>query len=424
LENRLRLILGLGILIVTGVWFFREPLRGRIRERATLANEAPASELVDEMIEQADEPRADLLAAWNSGRIVHRERAVRSFPNVVRSNQPLPLDLENLLLSAALDPDLSVREAALGILQARRHPALAAVAAEQLRDVDPQVRWLGLRQLKSVDAATGVPMVIPLLNDPDPTTIALSLRLLESWSGRSFGVTLGETAAIENEQTGLWEYRPGSLERAGAGAAQAREWWLEHHGSFPPAPLPLPAAAGAARSTVPAGDFQLRTLAGRSLRLSDFRGKVVLINFWTTWCTACVGEMPGLIALQKKHGDSLAILGVSLDFVPDSHGHTGGHSAAEEPAPDAGDHEDHEAPAVALKRIREKVARTIEARGINYPILLDERNEVGGRFNGGELPTTVIIDGEGKVRRRFVGARSLPVLEAMIAQAGRKPGLP
>ena len=59
----------------------------------------------------------------------------------------------------------------------------------------------------------------------------------------------------------------------------------------------------------------------------------------------------------------------------------------------------------------------MKARGINYPILLDERNEVGGRYNGGELPTTVIVDTQGNVRRRFIGARSLPVFEAMITEA-------
>jgi hypothetical protein len=68
--------------------------------------------------------------------------------------------------------------------------------------------------------------------------------------------------------------------------------------------------------------------------------------------------------------------------------------------------------------VREKVARTVKVRGINYPILLDEKNEIGGRFNGGELPTTVIVDANGNVRRRFVGARSLPVFEAMILEAG------
>ena len=83
------------------------------------------------------------------------------------------------------------------------------------------------------------------------------------------------------------------------------------------------------------------------------------------------------------------------------------------------DHDDHEATTAALKRVREKVARTAKARNINYPVLLDEHNEVGGRYNGGELPTTVIVDAQGNVRRRFIGARNLAVFEAMIAEAGQ-----
>lgn len=51
------------------------------------------------------------------------------------------------------------------------------------------------------------------------------------------------------------------------------------------------------------------------------------------------------------------------------------------------------------------------------PGVLHFWNEVGGRFNGGELPTTVIVDAQGRVRRRFIGARSLPVFEAMITEA-------
>ena len=82
---------------------------------------------------------------------------------------------------------------------------------------------------------------------------------------------------------------------------------------------------------------------------------------------------------------------------------------------DAGhDHEDHEAP--SLKEIRAQVSRTAKQLGINYTVLMDESNEVGGRFNGGELPTTVLVDPQGNVRRRFVGDRALPLFEAMLAE--------
>ncbi|MEK7684918.1 MAG: hypothetical protein AAB466_05815 [Verrucomicrobiota bacterium] len=58
-----RLLVGLGLAVVVGVWFFREPLRQQIRESATLANDAPTPEVVSDMIEQATDSRAALLTA-------------------------------------------------------------------------------------------------------------------------------------------------------------------------------------------------------------------------------------------------------------------------------------------------------------------------------------------------------------------------
>jgi thiol-disulfide isomerase/thioredoxin len=401
------------------VWLWREPLQQLIAEKATLANDAPSQEVVQDMIEHAIDPRAALLEAWNSGKIMHRAVAIRSLSTLVRAGQALPSDLDSILISAALDPDMDVREAALTTLQQREHPALPALAAEQLKDVDQQVRLLGLDHLRTVEPAIGVQTVMPLLDDEDPMIVTTALKLLEKWTGQQFGVKLSDTAAFENEKTGLKEYREGSFEKAKAGAQRAKTWWLAHQTEFPPVSLQVPKEGYKARRPVPAADFELRTLAGQKLRLSDFRGKVVLVNFWTTWCPACLSEMPELLALQRQHQTSLVILGVSLDYVPDEHGHIGGHPAVEEQGIGGGEPDKHEARAAELRKVREKVARTVQARGINYPILLDEKNEAGGRYNGGELPTTVIVDAQGNVRRRFVGARSWPVFEAMLAEAAR-----
>ncbi len=59
-------------------------------------------------------------------------------------------------------------------------------------------------------------------------------------------------------------------------------------------------------------DFSLNTLSGGTFRLSDYRGKVVFINIWATWCPPCVSEMPDIQRLQENHGD-LKVLGVSVD---------------------------------------------------------------------------------------------------------------
>jgi len=414
-----KVLIGTGVFLVIAVWFFRAPLRQHIRESATLANDAPTPEVVSDMIEQATDPRAALLAAWNSGKIVHREVAIASLRRLFPNDQPLPPEFESTLLAAALDPDMNVRESALGILHERQHPALSALAAAQLKDPDQQVRLLGLNYFRAAAPSVGVPIVAALLDDPDIAVLGMSLKLLENWSGQKFGAKLADTVQVESKTTGLQEFQPEGSAKTKAAAEKAKTWWAEHQSDFPPPNPQVPAEAYTARRPVAAADFELRTLGDKRVRLSDFRGKVVLMNFWTTWCTACVGEMPALVALQKKHADSLVIIGVSLDYVPDEHGHVGGHAAVEEQQRGDGDHDDHEATPAALKRVREKVARTARARGINYPIVLDERNEVGGRYNGGELPTTVLVDAQGNVRRRFVGARNLAVFEAMIAEAAK-----
>jgi thiol-disulfide isomerase/thioredoxin len=71
---------------------------------------------------------------------------------------------------------------------------------------------------------------------------------------------------------------------------------------------------------LPINDFTLKDLNGRTVHLEQFRGRVVLLNFWATWCTACLAEIPDLIALQNKLGKQVAILGVALDGVTDEHG--------------------------------------------------------------------------------------------------------
>ncbi len=124
----------------------------------------------------------------------------------------------------------------------------------------------------------------------------------------------------------------------------------------------------------------------------------MVLNFWTTWCTACIGETPELIKLQKLHPNDVVVLGTSLDFTPD------------DDAPDQ---------SATPDSTKAKVARVARQRGMNYTVLLDETGLAGGLYNGGELPTTIIIDANGFIRRRFVGTRDIAVFEALIAAAAR-----
>jgi thiol-disulfide isomerase/thioredoxin len=394
---------------------FHTTLQRQLFQQAALSNPAPPPEVISQMIEQAADPRTALLAAWHTGKIVQREVALSEVGQLWPASQPFSDQFEALLAEAALDPDVNVRESALAVLGEHNDASRFALAAGQLDDLDPQVRLLGLNSLKRAAPAAGVPIVASLLNDADPTVLATSVKLLERWSGKEFGVKLADVFPMANRTTGLPEFPPGGVEKTEAAATKARSWWAAHQNEFPPSKLENPAPANY-NATVPAADFELRTLEGKKVRLSDYRGRVVLVNFWTTWCAACAGEIPALVALRKSHRDDLVILGVSLDFVPVDDGSL---PAVEEQ--DQGARATDHPAAASSQQILEKIVRTAKTRGINYPVLLDEHNEAGGRYNGGELPATIVVDAQGNVRRRFVGSRSLAVFEAMITDASRTP---
>src|SRR6266404_6514128 len=128
------------------------------------------------------------------------------------------------------------------------------------------------------------------------------------------------------------------------------------------------------KSTV-APDFSLESLDGKSMRLSDLRGKAVLLNFWATWCGPCKIEMPWFVDLQKQYGpQGLQIVGVAMD--------------------DAS---------------KEDISKFAKDMGVNYPILLG-KEAVGESYGGvGVLPTTFFIDRDGKLVAREFGLQSRSV---------------
>jgi len=301
-----------------------------------------------------------------------------------------------------------VRELALSILAGHDQNGLLEAIGVQLADPDPQVQLLGLQHLRRLAAAEGIPLALEALNRPDSQVAVTALSLLTHWGGHDFGTRLADVVPVLDQHTGKSEIPTANLVELEPKLAAAREWWKQHRNEFVYHDVPAVLDANPMEITLPASDFEVADLNGHKVHLSDFRGKTVILNFWTTWCTACVGEMPDLIELQRRHPDDLVVLGISLDGVPDEHGHLADHIHNEGEAQDDEDAHPNRA------RLRAQVSRVAVQRGLNYRVAMDDTGAVSAKYNGGELPTTLIIDPSGQIRRRFVGPRPVAVLESLV----------
>ncbi|MBI4662917.1 MAG: TlpA family protein disulfide reductase, partial [Verrucomicrobia bacterium] len=163
-----------------------------------------------------------------------------------------------------------------------------------------------------------------LLDDPELRVVTTAEATLKKWTGDDFGVRI-HYAIAQTTNGQIQPLDPAKVELIKEGVRKRKAWWEEHKHEYPNANLEPTTPGSSSTPRLAASDFGLPDLSGQEVRLSDLRGKIVLLNFWTTWCTACLTEIPDLIQLQKNYADRIVILGVSLDGVPDSHGHAEGH---------------------------------------------------------------------------------------------------
>jgi len=145
-----------------------------------------------------------------------------------------------------------------------------------------------------------------------------------------------------------------------------------------------------------APDFTVSDLQGRTVRLSALRGKVVLVNLWTTWCPPCVDEMPSMERLHAKlAGEDFALLAVSQD-----------------------------------EEGRRVVEPFLQRMKLSLPVFLDPDHQVGDRYGVTGYPETFVIDRNGYIVERVIGPRdwsspqSLTALAGLIASDGRAASPP
>lgn len=143
----------------------------------------------------------------------------------------------------------------------------------------------------------------------------------------------------------------------------------------------LSATVSLAQETKPlkAPSLELKDLNGKTVKLSKYKGKVVLVNFWATWCAPCVAEVPELVKWQNEHKDELQILGITY-------------------------------PPASLRKIR----RFVRDHGINYPIVLGSKATKRLFEPSDNLPITVIIDRDGNIVDRIDGVIFMDEFETKI----------
>lgn len=125
----------------------------------------------------------------------------------------------------------------------------------------------------------------------------------------------------------------------------------------------------ALKHPIPASNFYLRDLNNKLVRLSDFRGKVVLLNFWATWCPPCLKEMPSMEKLYQSHKDKgLEIVAVSVDTAS-----------------------------------KAKVRAFVEKLGLTFTILHDRDSLISRLYNNPGVPSSYLIDTQGKLTYRVLG---------------------
>lgn len=134
----------------------------------------------------------------------------------------------------------------------------------------------------------------------------------------------------------------------------------------------------------PAPNFTRESFEGRPTTLSEFRGKVVLLNFWASWCESCKKEMPEIEAAYQQHkNDGLVVLAVNF-----------------------GEKKERAAPHV---------------RGLSFPLLLDRKADVAAAYGIRSLPVTFFIDSDGIIREQVTGGLLTKEGISTLFQKLRKP---
>ncbi len=135
-----------------------------------------------------------------------------------------------------------------------------------------------------------------------------------------------------------------------------------------------------------APDFTLSSVNGEDVSLSDYKGKVVIVDFWATWCPPCRKGIPDLISLQNEYKDKVKVIGISLD----------------------------------RENTKDGVPGFVDRMGINYPVVYFNDKVIIDFGGVNAIPTTFIIDQKGNIVKKMVGLYPKSEYESQIKELIKK----
>ena len=148
-----------------------------------------------------------------------------------------------------------------------------------------------------------------------------------------------------------------------------------------------PGGHGAIRTGVEAPAFSGRLTGGESAKLSDYHGKVVLLDFWATWCEPCLEEMPVLQSLQRRFGaQAFSVVGINAE----------GRGTVD----------------------ASRIGAFLRSRGVSYPSFVDDGSIVS-QYAVDQIPFMLLLDRDGKIRRTYMGGTAESALAADVESALR-----
>jgi peroxiredoxin len=129
-----------------------------------------------------------------------------------------------------------------------------------------------------------------------------------------------------------------------------------------------------------APDFTVKTMEGKEVKLSDYEGKKVFLNFWATWCPPCKAEMPHMQSFYDDKPENIEILAINLE------------------------------------ESNKKISEFVDQYGLTFPILMDEDGKVTETFEVYTIPTTYVLNEDGTVHQKIIGPMDEPMMNDLMKE--------